>query len=134
MLREPFTVNEEGVDQITKADIKEKLDGMMLVDTVSINEYYVTATFKCPREDQPSQYVRALIDQGYFENITYSGYEVTYKEDKNTSGATNNNLKGEDEKYVKFELSMQLKAGNDVDYTDDEVNSSLASDDAAAAQ
>ena len=134
MLREPFTVDEEGVEQITKSDIKEKLEGMKLVDTVAINEYYVTATFTCPSEEQPSQYVRALIDQGYFENITYSGYEVKYKEDKTTSGATNNNTSDENEKTVKFELSMLLKAGNDVDYTEEQVNSALNSDQAAGTE
>ncbi|MBE6881049.1 MAG: competence protein ComA [Ruminococcaceae bacterium] len=127
MLREPFTVNEEGVEQITKSDIKEKLEGMKLVDTVSINEYFVTASFTCPSEEQPSQFVRALIDQGYFENITYSGYTVEYKEDSKTSGA-NTNTSNKEEKKVKFELTMMLKAGNDVDYTEDEVNSSLNSD------
>ncbi len=128
MLREPFTANEEGVEQITKSDIKEKLEGMKLVDTVSVNEYYVTAVFTCPSEEQPSQYVRALIDQGYFENITYSGYVVEYKDDKTSGANTNTSDKGE--KKVKFELSMMLKAGNDVDYTEDEVNSSLNSDEA----
>ncbi len=126
MLREPFTVGEEGVEQITDSAIKKKLEGMRLVDTVAISEYNVTASFICPSEEQPSQYVRALIDQGYFEGITYKGYSVVYKDDK-TSGA-NNNTSAEDEKYVRFDLSMLLKAGNDVDYTEEEVKNSLNSD------
>lgn len=124
MLREPFTANEEGVEQITDAKIKETLDGMKLVGSVSISGYSVSASFTCEREDQPSQYVRALIDQGYFENITYSGYSVQAVE---SDGKTSNNS-GEEKKVVTFGLSMLLKAGNDVTYTDDEVNSALNSD------
>ena len=121
MLREPFTV-EDGVEQITDAKIKEVLEGTQLVGYVSISGYTVNASFVCEREDQPSQYVRALIEQGYFENITYSGYSVKVVEnDKNSNNSD------EPKKQVTFGLSMLLKAGNDVTYTDDEVNSALNS-------
>lgn len=130
MLREPFTVNEEGVEQITDAKIKEALEGMEITGSVAISTYNVSATFKCDREDQPSQYVRALIDQGYFENITYTGYSVKEITDE-TSGAS----KDEPKKEVSFSLTMLLKAGNDVTYTEDEVNSTLNSgNEEAAAQ
>ena len=44
--------------------------------------------------------IRDRIDQGYFENITYTGYTVE---------------KGEDNKEtVEFSLTMLLKAGNGV--------------------
>lgn len=129
MLREPFTANEEGVEQITDAKIKEALEGMELVGSVTIGSYNVSATFQCDREDQPSQYVRALIDQGYFENILYTGYSVERgKTDDKTSGANNSN--DEDNKKVSFSLTMLLKAGNDVDYTEDQVDSALNSGEA----
>ncbi|MBQ8791593.1 MAG: pilus assembly protein PilM [Ruminiclostridium sp.] len=129
MIREPFTANEEGVEQITDAKIKEALKGMEITGSVTIGTYNVSASFKCDREDQPSQYVRALIDQGYFENITYTGYSVKEVTDE-TSGAN----KDEPKKEVNFSLTMLLKAGNDVDYTKDEVNSALNSGNAEAAQ
>lgn len=129
MIREPFTVNEEGVEQITDAKIKEALEGMEITGSVTIGTYNVSASFKCDREDQPSQYVRALIEQGYFENITYTGYSVKEVTDE-TSGAN----KDEPKKEVNFSLTMLLKAGNDVDYTKDEVNSALNSGNAEAAQ
>ena len=113
MLREPFTANESGVEQITETSIKNALKGMELVGNVAINEYSVTATFTCTSEAQPSQYVRALIEQGYFENINYSGYSV---EELGNNG-------GKREIQVEFSLSMLLKAGNDVDIPDDQVNS-----------
>ena len=129
MLREPFTANEEGVEQITDAKIKEALEGMELTGSVTIGSYNVSATFQCDREDQPSQYVRALIDQGYFENILYTGYSVERgKTDNKTSGANNSN--DEDNKKVTFSLTMLLKAGNDVDYTEDQVDSALNSGEA----
>ncbi len=98
MLREPFQ-NEDGVEKITDDEIKKALSGMKLVDSVSISGYSVSAKYTCTNQAQPSQYVRALIDQGYFENIQYTGYSVTKNGDKET---------------VTFSLSMLLKAGNDV--------------------
>ncbi len=98
MLREPFQ-NEDGVEKITSDETKKALSGMKLVDSVSISGYSVSATFTGTNQAQPSQYVRALIDQGYFENIQYTGYTVTKNGDKET---------------VTFSLSMLLKAGNDV--------------------
>lgn len=100
MLREPFTEKQDKIENVTKDDIRKKLNGMKLIDSVDISGYSVTATYSCKNQEQPSQYVRALIDQGYFENITYTGYTVE---------------KGEDNKEtVKFSLTMLLKAGNGV--------------------
>ena len=100
MLREPFTEKQDKIENITKDDIRKKLNGMKLIDSVDISGYSVTATYSCKNQEQPSQYVRALIDQGYFENITYTGYTVE---------------KGEDNKEtIEFSLTMLLKAGNGV--------------------
>ena len=104
MLREPFTDKQDGIEDITSADIRKKLSGMKLIGTVNISGYYVKATFSCTSQEQPSQYVRALIDQGYFENISYSGYTVSTGEDK--------------KEVVTFDLTMLLKAGNGYDLSD----------------
>ncbi len=109
MLREPFTAKQDKIENVTSDDIRKNLNGMKLIDTVEISGYTVSATFTCTNQAQPSQYVRALIAQGYFENISYTGYEVE---------------KGEDNKEtVTFSLSMLLKAGNDITIDKDSANS-----------
>lgn len=109
MLREPFTEKQDKIENVTKDDIRKKLNGMKLIDSVDISGYSVTATYSCKNQEQPSQYVRALIDQGYFENITYTGYTVE---------------KGEDNKEtVEFSLTMLLKAGNGVAVDKNSANS-----------
>lgn len=109
MLREPFTAKQDKIENVTSDDIRKNLSGMKLIDSVDISGYSVTATYSCKNQAQPSQYVRALIDQGYFENITYTGYTVE---------------KGEDNKEtVEFSLTMLLKAGNGVTVDKNSANS-----------
>lgn len=76
------------------------LEGMEIVETVSINGYSVSATFTADADNKPSEYVQALVDQGYFENINYSGY----------SGISDG--EDEDDMTYRFSLSMLLKGGN----------------------
>lgn len=83
-------------------EILEKLeepltDGMSITGSVSISGYNVSVTYECEKDSQPSEYVRALMEQGYFEHITYHGYSGQGTED--------------DMKYS-FTLSMLLKGGN----------------------
>lgn len=111
MLREPFTAKQDGIDNVTKDDVRKKLSGMKLIDSVQISDYSVTASFSCTNQAQPSQYVRALIDQGYFENITYSGYEVTTGEDKKET--------------ITFDLTMLLKAGNNIKVNEKDLESMI---------
>ncbi|MGN0611240.1 MAG: pilus assembly protein PilM [Ruminiclostridium sp.] len=114
MLREPFTEKQANIDDITSADIRKELKGMQLKGSVSISGYSVNASFTCTGQEQPSKYVRALIDQGYFENITYSGYSVDTDE------------KGKE--TVEFSLTMLLKAGNTVKIDADEANNLVKND------
>ena len=111
MLREPFTAKQDGIDNVTKDDVRKNLSGMKLIDSVQISDYSVTASFSCTNQAQPSQYVRALIDQGYFENITYSGYEVTTGEDKKET--------------ITFDLNMLLKAGNNIKVNEKDLESMI---------
>lgn len=109
MLREPFTEKQDGIESVTKNDIRKNLSGMKLIDSVDISGYSVTATYSCKNQAQPSQYVRALIDQGYFENITYTGYTVEKSEDNKET--------------IEFSLTMLLKAGNGVTVDKNSANS-----------
>lgn len=111
MLREPFTAKQDGIENVTKDDVRKNLSGMKLIDSVQISDYSVTASFSCTNQAQPSQYVRALIDQGYFENITYSGYEVVTGEDKKET--------------ITFDLNMLLKAGNNIKVNEKDVESMI---------
>ena len=114
MLREPFTAKQDGIENVTSDDIRKKLNGMKLTNTVGINGYTVTASFSCTDQSQPSQYVRALIAQGYFENITYAGYQVE------KASAENDNKES-----ITFNLTMLLKAGNDFEMNKDTANSAI---------
>lgn len=73
------------------------LDGMSITGSVSVEGYNVSAAFKCSEDSQPAEYVKALVDQGYFENISYHGY----------SG-----IEVGDEMVYEFSLTMLLKGGN----------------------
>ena len=111
MLKEPFTAKQSGIESVTSDAVRKNLNGMRLVESVSISGYSVSATFSCTNQAQPSQYVRALIAQGYFENITYNGYAVEVGEDKKET--------------ITFGLTMLLKAGNDVTINKDDANSMI---------
>lgn len=76
------------------------LDGMELVETVSVSGYNVSAYFTADEAYKAAEYVEALVEQGYFENISYNGY----------SGNSDNTL-------FSFSLTMLLKGGNG--YEDD---------------
>ncbi|MCH5324442.1 MAG: pilus assembly protein PilM [Eubacterium sp.] len=113
MLREPFEA-QEGVEDITPAEVRDALKGMVMVNNVEISGYTVKASFLATSEAQPSQYVRALEEQGYFTNINinYSGYKVN-------RGAKNSSTNSNDGVIVEFNLTMNLQAGNDFKLGDD---------------
>ena len=75
-------------------------DGMYISGSLNFSGYNITATFVCKDDSQPSEYVRLLNEQGYFENINYTGY----------NGTVNSAQEG-DVTYT-FSLTMLLKGGN----------------------
>ena len=83
-------------------DVLDKLEevmpeGMHVSGSLNFSGYNISATFVCEDDSQPSEYVRLLNEQGYFENINYMGYVGTGDEDDMT--------------YT-FSLTMLLKGGN----------------------
>lgn len=72
-------------------------EDMKIEGAVSISGYNVNVSFSCKADNEPVEYVRALMEQGYFENIVYHGY--------------NGEGEGDDITY-RFSLSMLLKGGN----------------------
>ena len=89
------------------SDIKTKLEeplleGMMITESVRIDGYNVSATFTADADNKPSEYVKALVKQGYFENISYNGYEGMPEDPENENSPMT---------YT-FSLTMLLKGGN----------------------
>ena len=85
-------------------EVVEKLeehltDGMEIVDSVLISQYSISVNYRCEDQDAPAAYVEALNKQGYFENITYTGFQQ----------------EGEKEDSYIFTLNMLLKGGNTVE-------------------
>lgn len=72
-------------------------EGMYIHGSLSFSGYNISASFTCDDDSKPSEFVRRLNEQGYFENISYSGYSSSGNED---NGA------------YSFSLSMLLKGGN----------------------
>lgn len=94
-------------------EVLEKLeecltDGMKITDSVSISEYSLSVSYECESDSQPAEYVQALKDQGYFEDIAYNGY--TGSETGEDSGSASK----DDVKYS-FSLTMLIKGGNGVE-------------------
>lgn len=72
-------------------------EGMHIQGSVSYSGYNISASFVCDDDSKPSEYVRRLNEQGYFENISYSGYSGSGTGDGMT---------------YSFSLTMLLKGGN----------------------
>ena len=84
-------------------EVAEKLEepltnGMEITGSVIVNKYSVSVSYRCEEQNQPSEYVEALIKQGYFESINYTGFTKESGTDK----------------YI-FTLNMLLKGGNAVE-------------------
>ena len=71
--------------------------GMYIQGSVSYSGYNISASFVCDDDSKPAEYVRLLNEQGYFENISYSGYSGSGSGDSTT---------------YSFSLTMLLKGGN----------------------
>ena len=81
-----------------------------LMENIEIKDYQVTITVRCYNDETPTKYVRALIDQDYFDNIVYDGFEGELIAD---GGETKLKVqeKAGDYRYS-FALSMILRGGN----------------------
>ncbi|MCH5199832.1 MAG: competence protein ComA [Oscillospiraceae bacterium] len=84
-------------------EVLDKLTAVMPEDMyikgdIDFNGYNINATFVCHDDSLPSEYVRLLNEQGYFESINYTGYTGSGEDEKNMT-------------YT-FSLSMLLKGGN----------------------
>lgn len=96
-----------------RTKLVEALDSLktdaFIIENIEISGYDVNVTVRCYSDAVPTQYVRALIEQDYFEGIEYSGYEgEEIEEDADTAFGAE---KAGDYRYS-FALAMRLRGGN----------------------
>ncbi len=76
------------------------------MDDIQISGYNVTCNVRCYNDETPTKFVRALIDQDYFEQITYVGF--TGEEIEEDGEALKIEEKKGDYRYS-FNISMRLR-------------------------
>jgi type IV pilus assembly protein PilM len=86
------------------------LAGLRIISDLTIKGADVEAEFYCTKDTDPTNYIRRLENQGFFEGIKFTGYEAlnadTTQEMLEKAGAS----KG----YV-FKLTLHIKGGNGVE-------------------
>lgn len=110
-------------------EVKDKLEeaigdlDMNILENISITGYSVSVKMRCYERDVPTQYVRKLIEQDYFEGIIFTGFEDARddedKEDDDNTSATGNrrpsSTQDNREGIYSFVLNMRIKGGNNVE-------------------
>lgn len=80
-------------------------EGMYVEGDVSYAGNQISVSFICTEQNQPSEYVEKLVEQGYFDGIMYSGFDTNEPTDEEIEA-------GKDEQYTRFTISMFIKGGN----------------------
>ncbi len=103
----------------------EGLEGLeedtYIIEEIVVSSYNVSVKLNTVSKDMPTKYVRNLIEQDYFEAITFNGFQgekpMEEEEEKNEEGVTvsTSNKDEEEEVIYGFELTMRVKGGNNVE-------------------
>ena len=96
-----------------KAKLEENIKDLKdtyIINSISISGYNVSAQFTTSVKEYPTQIVRNFLEQGYFEDVKFSGFTGT--EAVEEGSVSNSNEK--DVKY-NFSLTMRIKGGNNVE-------------------
>lgn len=80
-------------------------EGMYVEGDVSYAGNQISVSFICTEQNQPSEYVEKLVEQGYFDGIMYSGFDTNEPTEEEIQA-------GNDEQYTRFTISMFIKGGN----------------------
>ena len=126
-----YAENVEALDMIFRfqpkgtSEVRDKLvealssveEEAQIMNNISINQYNISVQVRCYDPETPTKYVRALIDQDYFDDINYTGFTgekiENEEDDKNSSGRSNVKVAEEKGEYrYSFNLTMQLRGGN----------------------
>ena len=105
-----------------KEKLKEALEGLedtYMIESITISDYNVMVTVNSLSTEYPTKYVRNLIEQDYFEAITFTGFtgeKPEVEEEENAEGAVAPSRNNEEEEVIyAFSLTMRLKGGNNVE-------------------
>jgi len=104
-------------------EIRDKFEKTLIIDNIDIKGYNVNIKVRCYDESISTKFVRALIDQNYFTNINYTGFQGEEIEEPaaqsgdpyGTQPEKNERLGIEEvpgELRYEFELNMRLRGGN----------------------
>ena len=106
-----------------KEKLKEALEGLedtYMIESITISDYNVMVTVNSLSTEYPTKYVRNLIEQDYFEAITFTGFtgeKPKVEEEENAEGTITPSRNNEEEEVVyAFALTMRLKGGNNVEF------------------
>lgn len=99
-----------------KNKLEEALEGLedtYLIESINVSGYNVSVEVNTKTKEIPTKYVRNLIEQDYFENVTFVGFNGEKEEEDKDAPSSRNDEEAE-VKYA-FSLTMRLKGGNDVE-------------------
>ncbi len=109
-------------------EVKEKLEAGLegleedtyIIEEITVSNYNVVVKLNTVSKDMPTKYVRNLIEQDYFEAITFTGFEgeKPMEEEEEEEGVTvsvPSRDKEDEEVIYGFELTMRIKGGNNVE-------------------
>ncbi len=113
-----FKMQPKGISEV-RAKLLEALaaveENAGLMGDISINGYNVTVNVRCYDVNSPTKYVRELIDQDYFENITFTGFtgeDMTKNEEEGSQGRSVRVADSKGEYRYSFGLTMRIRGGN----------------------
>lgn len=114
-----FDYQPRGITEV-KNKIEEAIKDldMNVMKEIVVSGYNVAIEMRCYDENVPTQYIRNLIEQDYFEDIVFTGYvseDEEEKEDNNTSGGRRNNTRDDRQGIFSFAVNMRIKGGNNVE-------------------
>ncbi|MDR2532540.1 MAG: pilus assembly protein PilM [Oscillospiraceae bacterium] len=79
--------------------VMEPFDGLEIFGPFTVTGYTTTVNFICTDDAHPAAFTEALIENGYFQNITFYGY-------------TRVSIEETEDEFLLFTLGMRVKGGN----------------------
>lgn len=107
-------------------EVKNKIEDaigdldMNVMKEIAVNGYNVSVTMRCYDENVPTQYIRNLIEQDYFENIIFTGFTDENKDEEedqenSSSGGRRPGANKDRSGLYSFIVNMRIKGGNSVE-------------------
>lgn len=93
----------------------EGLEDAYLIESITVSDYNVSVILQTLNQEVPTKYVRNLIEQDYFEAITFLGFSGEELEEDDDDAAATVNKDEDPFVYYNCELTMRIKGGNNVE-------------------